>query len=57
MHGRDPAFEPADVQMRAGEIDLIPFEVLQTIALIAIALFAYIAIRIGDGHWKPWASR
>jgi hypothetical protein len=30
---------------------------MQTIALIAIALFAYIAIRIGDGHWKPWASR
>jgi hypothetical protein len=30
---------------------------MQTIALIAIALLAYIAIGIGDGRWKPWASR
>ena len=30
---------------------------MQTVALIAIALLAYIAIGIGDGHWKPWANR
>jgi hypothetical protein len=29
---------------------------MHTIALIAIALLAYIAIRIGDGRWKPWAT-
>jgi len=30
---------------------------MQTIALMLIALFGYVAIRIGDGHWKPWADR
>jgi hypothetical protein len=29
---------------------------MQTIALIEIALLAYIAICIGDGRWKPWAK-
>jgi hypothetical protein len=29
---------------------------MQTIALIAIAVLAYIAMCIGDGRWKPWAK-